>query len=294
MPLRAAESHPQWSHFRADRPSRVRGAPRRAHQRSCRPAARGVPARLRSWLLVPLRPAVFCPCHARIPLASHFAAQGGRAVLPGHGFWQMAARWDALRSRPDTSCGQQPTRSASFSGSIRASHPKTRAASGNIGPQSSGRSGRSCKGSSRLGEQNGLTVILLAPASSVRIRRWASALGARGHRVIVASWTAGETIAGAEVQVARPRAATRRGGWHSPTGGCADWPTAAARTSCTSTRSASTGYCRWRCHSAPRRVSPWAVEPRAARAPLSGPRWPGGHCTPPTSRYPPLQRSRQN
>ena len=53
-----------------------------------------------------------------------------------------------------------------------------------------------------MADQHGLTVILLAPANSVHVRRWASALGARGHRVIVASWTAGETIAGAEVQVA--------------------------------------------------------------------------------------------
>jgi glycosyltransferase involved in cell wall biosynthesis len=53
-----------------------------------------------------------------------------------------------------------------------------------------------------VADQHGLTIILLAPASSVHTRRWASALGGGGHRIIVASWTPGEAIPGVEVRVA--------------------------------------------------------------------------------------------
>jgi len=51
-------------------------------------------------------------------------------------------------------------------------------------------------------DPDGLTVILLAPASSLHTRRWATALAGRGHRVVVASWTPGDPIPGAEVRVA--------------------------------------------------------------------------------------------
>jgi glycosyltransferase involved in cell wall biosynthesis len=47
-----------------------------------------------------------------------------------------------------------------------------------------------------------LTLTLLAPASSVHTRRWATALSTAGHRVIVASWQPGPPIPGAEVCVA--------------------------------------------------------------------------------------------
>ena len=51
----------------------------------------------------------------------------------------------------------------------------------------------------------GLTIALLGPAASVHIRRWASALGSAGHRVVVVSWQPGPDIAGSELRIA-PRA----------------------------------------------------------------------------------------
>jgi len=47
-----------------------------------------------------------------------------------------------------------------------------------------------------------LTIVLLAPASSVHTRRWASALAEAGHRIVVASWQPGPELSGAELRIA--------------------------------------------------------------------------------------------
>jgi glycosyltransferase involved in cell wall biosynthesis len=53
-----------------------------------------------------------------------------------------------------------------------------------------------------MADQDGLTVMLLAPASSVHTRRWASALAGAGHRVIVASWQLGQPMRDVDVRIA--------------------------------------------------------------------------------------------
>ncbi len=53
-----------------------------------------------------------------------------------------------------------------------------------------------------VADRGGLTVVLLAPASSLHTRRWASALTAAGHRIVVASWQPGPSMHGAEVRIA--------------------------------------------------------------------------------------------
>jgi glycosyltransferase involved in cell wall biosynthesis len=53
-----------------------------------------------------------------------------------------------------------------------------------------------------------LTVLLLAPAGSVHTRRWAGALAAAGHRVVVASWGPGPPVPGVTVRSA-PAAGAR-------------------------------------------------------------------------------------
>src|SRR6266581_7294993 len=64
-----------------------------------------------------------------------------------------------------------------------------------------------------------LTIVLLAPAASVHTARWAAALAAAGHRVIVASWQPGPGLPGADLRIA-PGAGTwpairavRAAGW---------------------------------------------------------------------------------
>lgn len=51
----------------------------------------------------------------------------------------------------------------------------------------------------------GLTVLLVAPANSVHTRRWAGALVRAGHRVVVASWSPGRELPGADVRTAPAR-----------------------------------------------------------------------------------------
>lgn len=53
-----------------------------------------------------------------------------------------------------------------------------------------------------------LTVLLLAPASSVHTRRWSAALAGVGHRVVVASWMPGPRLPGVEIHTA-PAAGNR-------------------------------------------------------------------------------------
>ncbi len=64
-----------------------------------------------------------------------------------------------------------------------------------------------------------LTIVLVAPAASVHTARWAAALAAAGHRVIVASWQPGPGLPGADLRIA-PGAGTwpairavRAAGW---------------------------------------------------------------------------------
>src|SRR5438552_4306506 len=47
-----------------------------------------------------------------------------------------------------------------------------------------------------------LSVMLLAPASSLHTRRWAGALAGAGHRVVVASWQPGPPLPAGELRVA--------------------------------------------------------------------------------------------
>jgi glycosyltransferase involved in cell wall biosynthesis len=47
-----------------------------------------------------------------------------------------------------------------------------------------------------------LTIVLLAPAASVHTARWAAALAAARHRVIVASWQPGPDLPGADLRIA--------------------------------------------------------------------------------------------
>jgi glycosyltransferase involved in cell wall biosynthesis len=47
-----------------------------------------------------------------------------------------------------------------------------------------------------------LTILLLAPASSLHTRRWAAALAGSGHRVVVASWPEGPPLPAGELRVA--------------------------------------------------------------------------------------------
>jgi glycosyltransferase involved in cell wall biosynthesis len=56
-----------------------------------------------------------------------------------------------------------------------------------------------------------LTVLLVAPASSVHTRRWASALAGAGYRVIVASWQPGRGLPGVDLRIAP--AAGKWPGW---------------------------------------------------------------------------------
>ncbi|HEY5989265.1 MAG TPA: glycosyltransferase, partial [Streptosporangiaceae bacterium] len=51
-------------------------------------------------------------------------------------------------------------------------------------------------------EPDTLTIVLLAPASSVHTRRWASALARAGHHIVVASWMPGPRLAGVDVRIA--------------------------------------------------------------------------------------------
>lgn len=57
----------------------------------------------------------------------------------------------------------------------------------------------------RVNGEHGLTVLLVAPANSVHTRRWAGALVRAGHRVVVASWSPGRELPGAEVRTAPAR-----------------------------------------------------------------------------------------
>jgi glycosyltransferase involved in cell wall biosynthesis len=53
-----------------------------------------------------------------------------------------------------------------------------------------------------MAEPDSLTIVLLAPASSVHTRRWASALTRAGHHIVVASWMPGPRLAGVDVRIA--------------------------------------------------------------------------------------------
>ena len=53
-----------------------------------------------------------------------------------------------------------------------------------------------------MADHRELTIVLLAPASSVHTRRWASALAEAGHRIVVASWQPGPELSGAELRIA--------------------------------------------------------------------------------------------
>ncbi len=53
-----------------------------------------------------------------------------------------------------------------------------------------------------MADEHGLTVLLLAPASSLHTRRWAAALAGAGHRVVVASWHSGPQPPAGELRVA--------------------------------------------------------------------------------------------
>jgi len=53
-----------------------------------------------------------------------------------------------------------------------------------------------------VADQQGLTVVLLAPASSVHTRRWASVLADAGHRIVIASWQAGPYLPGVQIRTA--------------------------------------------------------------------------------------------
>ena len=53
-----------------------------------------------------------------------------------------------------------------------------------------------------MADRDGLTIVLLAPAASVHTARWAAGLAGAGHRVVVASWQPGPELPGAELRVA--------------------------------------------------------------------------------------------
>lgn len=59
-----------------------------------------------------------------------------------------------------------------------------------------------------MADQHGLKVVLLAPASSVHTRRWASALADAGHRIVIASWQAGPYLPGVQIRIAPAARAT--------------------------------------------------------------------------------------
>jgi hypothetical protein len=59
-----------------------------------------------------------------------------------------------------------------------------------------------------MAEPGSLNIVLLAPASSVHTRRWASALARAGHQIVVASWMPGPRLAGVDVRIA-PAAGVR-------------------------------------------------------------------------------------
>lgn len=53
-----------------------------------------------------------------------------------------------------------------------------------------------------MADRRGLTVLLLAPASSLHTSRWAAALAGAGHRIVVASWQSGPPLPDCETRVA--------------------------------------------------------------------------------------------
>lgn len=53
-----------------------------------------------------------------------------------------------------------------------------------------------------MADPDRLTIVLLAPANSVHTSRWATVLARAGHRVIVASWTAGPPLPGVDTRTA--------------------------------------------------------------------------------------------
>ncbi|RKN45475.1 glycosyltransferase family 4 protein [Micromonospora endolithica] len=54
-------------------------------------------------------------------------------------------------------------------------------------------------------------LVLLGAAQSVHVRRWASALAARGHRVVVTSWLPAEPLAHVEIRTPEPVVGARAG-----------------------------------------------------------------------------------
>jgi len=58
-----------------------------------------------------------------------------------------------------------------------------------------------------VADERGLTVLLLAPASSLHTRRWAASLAGAGYRVVVASWHPGPQPPAGELRVAPARRA---------------------------------------------------------------------------------------
>ncbi|MGY4909856.1 glycosyltransferase family 4 protein [Micromonospora aurantiaca (nom. illeg.)] len=58
-------------------------------------------------------------------------------------------------------------------------------------------------------------LVLLGAANSIHVRRWATALAARGHRVAVASWVAADPIPGVELLVPARAGRANAGRWQA-------------------------------------------------------------------------------
>ena len=115
-------------------------------------------------------------------------------------------------------------------------------------------------------DPDGLTVMLLAPASSVHTRRWASALAGAGHRVVVASWQPGPELPGVDVRIA-PAAGTLPG-WRTAV--AARWLRTLVRQTCPDVVHVHSlgahGLLSLALPRGPARVvTPWGSELRAAR-----------------------------